>query len=322
MGNGNQVIVITGATSGIGRATALKFASNGDSVVLASRSEDNLTEVAVKCEALGGRALKVRTDVSNEEDIERLAKEAVTAFGKIDVWINNAAVIVFGPFLDIPPEDFRRVIEVNLFGYVYGARAALRQFMEQGYGNLINVSSVAGVVGQPFAVPYSASKFANRGLGISLDQEFKDEKNIHISTLILSTIDTPIYSQGANYTGKKIAPPVAVTPAYKVADAIFRLSKHPRARTFIGKSTAAMRIGRFLFPTIFDKIAYWKTIIQQFEDEPVGRTAGNLYEPRPEAERVEGGWLERKQKQKTAPLIIGAAALLIGLGLLLKKVNA
>jgi NAD(P)-dependent dehydrogenase (short-subunit alcohol dehydrogenase family) len=290
--------VITGASSGIGRATALEFAKRGRNVVLASRSRESLAEVANACKEHGDHAHIVPTDVSKEEEVRDLALEAVQRFGKIDVWINNAAVIAFGAYEDISTEDFRQVLEVNLFGYTYGARAALRQFRKQGRGILINVSSVAGVVGQPFAVPYSISKFGVRGLAISLDQEYKKEKNIHISTVMLSTVDTPIYSQGANFIGRKIAPPVAVTPPEKVAKALVKLSKNPRKNVFIGNSTLPMRLGRFLMPTLFDKITYWKTVIQEFEDEPIPETKGNLYEPNPQAESVRGRWLKKNIRRK------------------------
>lgn len=291
-------MVITGASSGIGRATALQFAKKGGNVVLAARSRESLKEVAEACEKLGGVALTVVTDVSKEDEVSHLAQAAIQMFGEIDVWINNAAVIAFGAYEDIPAEDFRQVLEINLFGYTYGAREALKQFWKQGFGTLINVSSVAGVVGQPFAVPYSISKFGVRGLGISLDQELRNEKNIHVCTIMLSTVDTPIYSQGANFVGKRIAPPVAVTSAKKVAKEIIKLSKKPRKNVFIGNSTWLMRLGRFLLPTLFDKITYWKTIIQEFEDEMTPITKGNLYESNPKKEGVSGGWLQKEENKR------------------------
>lgn len=319
-GKEHPVVVITGASSGIGRATALEFARKGDRLILVSRCKETLEAVATACEEAGGTALVVPADVSKEEDVKKVAKEAIHRFGQINVWINNAAVIAFGRFEEVPPEDFRQVLEVNLFGYIYGARAALQQFRKQGKGMLINISSVAGVVGQPFAVPYSISKFGARGLGISLDQEFKNEKDIHISTIMLSTVDTPIYSQGANFTGKKIAPPVAVISPEKVAKEIARLSKNPRKHVFIGNSTWLMRFGRFFMPIIFDKITYWKTIIQEFKDEEIPKTKGNLYEPNPQKEGLRGGWLQKKkEKKKTIKKAIVGTGILFTFGLLLKK---
>jgi short-subunit dehydrogenase len=179
--------------------------------------------------------------------------------------VNNAAVIVFGEFEKIPDEDFRQLLEINLFGYIYGARAAIQQFRKQGQGTLINISSVAGVVGQPFAVPYSISKFGIRGLGISLGQELKTEKNINISTIIPSTVDTPIYSHGANYIGKKIAPPVAVTSANEVASAIIKLSKKPKKKVFVGRSTILMRLGNLFFPTSLTGLSIIKLLSENLK---------------------------------------------------------
>ncbi len=135
---GDAVVVITGASSGIGRATALAFARRGATVVVAARREQALRGVATECEQLGGRALAVPTDVTDEAAVRSLARRAVESFGRVDVWVNNAAVGLFGRFEDTPLEAYRRVIETNLFGYIYGARAALPIFREQGSGVLIN----------------------------------------------------------------------------------------------------------------------------------------------------------------------------------------
>ncbi|MGK7390859.1 MAG: SDR family NAD(P)-dependent oxidoreductase [Candidatus Cyclobacteriaceae bacterium M2_1C_046] len=285
-----NVAVITGASSGIGREASLKFAKQGDCVVLVARDKLSLQEVADEFENTQGEAFIIPADVSNEEEVNEIVRKTVERYGKIDIWVNNAAVIAFGEFMDIPSEDFKRIIEVNLFGYIYGVRAVLPQFLKQKRGTLINVSSVAGVVGQPYSVPYSVSKFGIRGLGISLDQELKNEKNIHITTLMPSTVDTPIYRKGANYIGRKIKPPVSVISAEKVGEAILKLSKKPKKNTFVGKQTLLMRLGRFIMPTIFDKIVYYKTIIQEFQDETVQKSNGNLYKSMPKENKIKGGY--------------------------------
>jgi NAD(P)-dependent dehydrogenase (short-subunit alcohol dehydrogenase family) len=149
----DKVVVITGASAGIGRSTALEFAERGASVVLVARRAEALDDLARECEDAGGRALAAPADVTDEEALRDVVRRSVERFGRIDVWVNNAAVSAFGRFEEVPSDVYRRVIETNLFGYVNGARAALAQFHEQGRGVLINVSSVVGVG----AIPYTNS---------------------------------------------------------------------------------------------------------------------------------------------------------------------
>src|SRR5919107_77145 len=151
---GDSVVVITGASSGIGKATAHALAENGSSVVLAARSEQNLRETADECEAVGGRALAVPTDVTDKEAVRDLARQAADHFGRIDVLVNNAGVMAYGYFEQIPDETYRQVIETHLFGAIYCARAALPYFREQRSGVLINVSSLWGRMFSPYVSAY------------------------------------------------------------------------------------------------------------------------------------------------------------------------
>lgn len=312
-------MVLTGASSGIGRATVLRFAGEGGKIVLAARNKEALEEVAAECRKLGAEAQVVQTDVSKEQEVKHLAEEAVSRFGRIDVWVNNAAVIAFGSYEDIPPEDFRQVIEVNLFGYTYGAREAIKQFRKQGQGILINVGSVVGVVGQPFAIPYCISKFGVRGLGLALAQELTNEKDIHICTILPSTVDTPVYNTAANFTGRKISPPLAVTSAREVADTILELSRNPKNEVFVGKLTTLMRLGKFLMPTLFGKISYYKTVTREFQKQGIPATKGNLYEPDTNEAAVSGGWMEKEAKRRNIQKAVLGAGILIGLGWLVKR---
>lgn len=320
-----QVLVITGATSGIGRATALEWAKRGGSVVLAARSREILEEVATACESYGGKAHVVQTDVTKEEEVERLAAEAVSAFGKIDVWLNNAAVLVFGEFTQIPTEDFRRILETNLFGIIYGARAAVRQFYRQNYGTLINMGSVAGIVGQPYSVPYSISKGGIRSLSIALGQELEGHEHIHVCTVHPSIVDTPVYDQAANYTGHEINPPTSATLPQEVVKAILKLTEKPQREVFVGKLNLQMRLGRTISPKLFDKVM--RKIIKEFElkDEHAPVTSGNLFKPMPRMAAVRGGWLRLEQEgkrrtiRKSAGKAALAAGLLLGISWLLAK---
>lgn len=318
-------MVITGASSGIGRATALEWAKRGGNVVLAARSEEALSKVAKECETYMVGTLVVPTDVTKEEDVERLASEAILKFGKIDVWLNDAAVLIFGEFTEIPTEDIRQVMETNLFGFIYGARAAVRQFKKQEYGTLINMGSVAGIVGQPYSVPYSISKGGIRSLTISLGQELEDYKNIHVCTVHPSIVDTPVYDAAANYTGRAINPPTSATPPEDVVATIIKLTKKPQREAFVGKLNLQMRLGRQLSPKLFDKAML--KIIKEYElkEEHAAATRGNLFKSKPGLAAVRGGWLklEKEGKRRTIRKSAGKAAfasgLVIGLGWLLSK---
>ena len=189
---GNTVVVITGASTGIGRAAALKFAGQGATVVVSGRREPVLQRLAEHCEKLGGRALAIPADVTDQEAIKSLARRAIETFGRIDVWVNNAAVTLFARIEEAPYEAYRKVIETNLFGYIHGARAVLPYFRKQGSGTLINVSSVVGKIGSPFVSAYTTSKFGIVGLSKSLRMELQDAPDIHVCTVLPASIDTPL----------------------------------------------------------------------------------------------------------------------------------
>lgn len=164
----DAVVVITGASSGIGRASALAFAGKGAAVVVAARRDAALNDLVTEIEGMSAKVLAVPTDVTDEDAVQHLADEAVQRFGKIDVWVNDAGVILYGPFTETPLADYRRVMETNFFGCVNGSRAALKVFQEQGNGTLINLSSVVTRLPQPYASAYVASKHAVHALGMCL----------------------------------------------------------------------------------------------------------------------------------------------------------
>ena len=168
-----HTFVVTGASSGLGRGVVLRLASHGANVVLAARRTGVLDALAGEVRAAGGQPLVVTTDVSDPAQVERLAAAAVERFGRIDAWINDAAVAAIGRFDAIPAEDHARVVDVNLKGYVYGSHAALRQFHRQGYGTLVNVASVEGHVPLAYHASYAATKAAIIALDAALNQELR-----------------------------------------------------------------------------------------------------------------------------------------------------
>jgi short-subunit dehydrogenase len=257
---------------------------------------------------LGGRALALPIDVRVEEEVNGLATEAVAAFGGIDVWVNNAAVSLFGYFDEIPMADIRQLLEINLFGYIYGARAALWHFRTQGHGTLINVSSMVALVGQPFSIPYSISKFGIRGMSLSLAQELADEKNIHVCCVLPAVIDTPIFQHAANYMGKAVKAPEPVIPAERVALAILKLTRHPREEVTVGNMARMMRLQRLALPLgMFDRYMQKSIASKHFKNEPSSPSQGNLFEPMTNWNRVNGGWIPDNVKKDAGKWTIGSA---------------
>src|SRR3954452_295876 len=192
-----RVVVITGASSGIGRATAHAFAEQGETVVLAARRIDMLREVERECTERGGSALAIPTDVRHEQEVEALGRQVLDRFGRIDVWFNNAGVGVFGRFDDVPSEVWRGVIETNLFGYMHGAKVAMRAFYRQGSGVVIQNASIVGRLAQSVGGAYATSKIAVRGSSDSLPQVALDYPDFRICTILPSAIDTSFFQHAA-----------------------------------------------------------------------------------------------------------------------------
>lgn len=305
----DTVAVITGASSGIGRATAHAFAEKGATVVLASRQAEELEMVADEVRNLGGRALPVRTDVSDEQAVESLADVAEKDFGHVDVWVNNAAVTLFGRLEETPPEDWRRVVETNLFGYANGARAAITRFRERGSGVLVNVSSVVGRTGQAYTSAYTTSKSAINGLSEALRQDLVDAEDIHVVTVLPPSVDTPLFQHGGNLTGRTAKPMPPVYEPELVADAIVRSVEHPRKQeVFVGGAARAMKGLRRLVPARrYTRMMARQVEREHFRDWPAEPTKGNLYEPDARYNRTTGGWRTEPTRKRGA-LVTGALA--------------
>jgi short-subunit dehydrogenase len=301
-----KVVVITGASSGIGRATALRFAGRKDAVVLASRREEALQELAVECRAVGGRALAVATDVTDWSQVQRLAAAAGEEFGRIDVWINDAAVGVYAPLADVPLDEFRRVIDVNVMGYVHGAKAALEVMLRQGSGTLVNVSSIVGEVPQPYTAPYGMSKAAVRALGVSLRSELalQKVKGISVVTVLPPTVDTPFFRHAANHTGRRV---LAMPPVYSVdvvAAALVSAADAPRNEIVVGRLGRVMVRQHRLTPAPVEaQMALQVEKTHLSPSEPAPDTTGILFEPASDVEATStGGWAGRRRTRRRAVL--------------------
>ncbi|WP_207457276.1 SDR family oxidoreductase [Azospirillum sp. SYSU D00513] len=284
-------VVITGASSGIGRGTAIAFARRGARVALAARRVELLQEVAEECRALGAAALVVPTDVTQPDALRHLAARVEEAFGGIDVWVSNAGTGALGRFDETPVEAHRRVIETNLFGPLYGAHAVLPVFRRQGRGVLINTVSVGAFTPAPFAAAYAAAKFGLEGLIESLRAELADTPAIQVCGVYPSFTDTPGMRHAANYTGHELEPE---SPFYDdpmdVAETIVEVALKPRRHAMVGLLTPLARLGNAVAPRLVEKVA-GLGMKRHFErTPPAPRTDGNLFEPVEAGRGVEGGF--------------------------------
>ena len=300
----NKVVVLAGASSGIGRASALAFAERGARLVLAGRRVDALDSLAQACRAAGGRAVVRETDVRREEDLKALAALALEQTGSVDVWVNNAGVTLFGSLESGPLDGHREVLETNLFGAIHGARAVLPIFRRQRRGVLINVGSILSKIGQPFVPSYVISKFALRGLTEALRAELGDEYDIHVCSLLPYAVDTEHFESGANYMGRSVHAMPPVQPPERVARAMVRLAEHPRRELHVPRVALLGLAVHALFPRTVERILFDALSRWHFSDHPEPPHRGNLDAPTKSNGHVHG---ERPPQLSTAALVAFAA---------------
>ncbi|MFI7077945.1 SDR family oxidoreductase [Micromonospora sp. NPDC049903] len=305
----DATVVITGASSGIGAATAYALARRGCAVVLAARSAPALERVAGHCRELGGRALVVPTDVTDPDAVRRLATAAATEFGRIDAWINNAAVGAVGLFDEIPEAEFRRVLDVNLLGSANGIRAALPHLSAAGGGVVVNNASILAEVAMPYQSPYNAAKHGIRGLADTVRQELRltGRGAISVCTVLPATIDTPFFRHAANHSGRELTPPPPVYPPEVVAETIVRLLRKPRREAYAGGAARLIGLPWRLAPAAAERLLGWYAHRTQFG--PAGRPEGSGNVFRPDAEALpEGGWHGRRRQLVRVSAAVGLAA--------------
>lgn len=288
----SRVVVVTGATSGIGRAAAREFAGRGDRLVLAARSPESLAEVRRECRDAGaGRVRTVPTDVTDPDALDALADTAVREFGRIDVWVHTAAVMAYGRFEELPAEVFDRVVRTDLLGAAGVVRVALRRFRAAGGGTLILTGSVLGHVTAPYMSGYVTSKWGLQGLVRTVQQEARELPGVHVCLVTPGSVDTPVYQRAANYLGRAGRPPLPVTTPQRVARAVARCADRPRREVSVGRVNLLMRGGFILLPGVYDALVGPLMRRGGLTGQSVAPHDGVVFAPDPAGAAVRGGWL-------------------------------
>jgi NAD(P)-dependent dehydrogenase (short-subunit alcohol dehydrogenase family) len=286
-----RVLLVTGASSGIGRAVALHAARDGDHLVLAAREAASLAIVAGLCEAAGAAsALVVPTDVGDDDAVADCLARTVEEHGRLDAVIHCAGVVAYGRVDTMPVEVFDKVLRTNLNGSVNVARHTLRILRKQERGSLILFGSVIGHLAAPGMTPYAVSKWGVRALARQLQLENRDLPEVHVGYVAPGGVDTPIYEQAANFTGWAGKAPPPVDRPEKVARETLALLDAPRKRLQVGLANGVMRFGFSALPWVYDQvIGPVFALAAQDRTEPLVPTTGNVLEPRAELHDVHGG---------------------------------
>ncbi|MGB3544826.1 SDR family oxidoreductase [Rubrivirga sp.] len=316
-----QTLVITGATSGIGLATALEAADRGANLLLIARSPDRLEDAAQRCRDRGAKVETLAADVADQAVLEMAHEKAHEAFGGFDTWVNNAGASVYGLLVDVPLDDARQVFETNYWGTVHGSLVAARHFKEAGTsGAIVNVGSVLSDRAFPLQGHYSATKHAIKGFTDALRMEL-DKEDVPVSVTLIkpNATDTPYPEHAANYMDQE---PVIPSPAYApetVARAILSAAEKPARDVTVGAKDGVMAALGMVAPGLVDKISVPAFFEQQKSGTPAtGNPKGNLYEPPSNTGTTRGNldgrvfehsiWSQMQQK----PLLSLGAAALVG----------
>jgi NAD(P)-dependent dehydrogenase (short-subunit alcohol dehydrogenase family) len=275
-----EIVVVTGATSGVGRAVAERFARDGAHIALLARGRKGLDATAKEIERLGGKALPLPTDVADADAVEAAAAATEEALGEIDIWINNAMTTVFAFFADVEPEEFERAVEVTFLGTVWGTKAALKRMTPRDRGTIVQVGSALAYRGIPLQSAYCASKHATKGFFESVRTELlHDRSNVHLTMVQLPALDTPQFDHCRTRMPKQ---PMPVPPIYEpevAADGIHYAAHARRREVFVGGSTVVTIAGSKAAPGLADRYLARTGVKSQQTEPPIEPRDGNLFEP-------------------------------------------
>ena len=273
-----QVMVITGASSGIGLATALAAAKKGAKLVLASRNTEALTETERKIKEDGGQAVSVTADVGKREELQKVADAAIQEYGSIDTWVNNAGISIYGRLAEVSDEDHRKLFDTNFWGVVYGSLIAAEHLKGRG-GAIINLGSILSDAAIPIQGMYSASKHAIKGFTDALRMELEQEKaQISVTLIKPSAINTPYVQHAKNYTDKAATLPPPVYAPEEVANAILYAATHPQRDIFVGSGGKVMSSLNKYAPGLMDWVSKNVLSKQELRDRPAQHREGSLQE--------------------------------------------
>jgi NAD(P)-dependent dehydrogenase (short-subunit alcohol dehydrogenase family) len=276
-----QVVVVTGASAGVGRATVRRFAEEGAAIALLARGRERLDAAAREVEAAGGHALVLPLDVADPDALERAADETETKLGPIDIWVNNAMVAVFAPVVMLTPEEFRRVTEVTYLGSVWGTMVALRRMLPRDRGTIVQVGSALAYRGIPLQSGYCGAKHALEGFLESLRTELMhDGSNVRLAVVQLPALNTPQFSWGRSKMPRAPQPVPPIFQPEVAAEAIVWAARNPRRELYVGWPTVKAIVGNKIVPGIADRYLAHTGYDSQQIDEPVRPDRpDNLFEP-------------------------------------------
>ncbi len=285
-----QVVVITGASGGVGRATARRFAREGARIGLLARGRAGLEATRQEVEREGGEALVLPVDVAEHDRVEAGAAAVEEAFGPIDVWVNNAMVTLYAEFLDIDPDEYRRATEVSYLGMVWGTRAALKRMVQRYRGSLVQVCSAMSYRGIPLQSPYCGAKHACKGFTESVITELlHNQSKVQVSMVQLPGLNTTQFTWGRTKLSKQTKP---VPPIYQpkvAAEAIHHAARHKRREIYVGMPTVMNIVGEKLAPWLLDRYLAKSAYKSQMTDTPLDPNGhDNLFESVDEDRGAEG----------------------------------